>query len=74
MTDYTPVPTRDLDALYERVEQAERQRDEALAVLRGLEWCLYGPEDSCPECHWTQARGHDDGCALAAAIGGEKAA
>lgn len=44
--------------------------DRALKVLADLEWNDYG---RCPACCWERTRGHEDGCAMAVALGRQEA-
>lgn len=50
--------------------EAIRQRDEAIEVLKSVEWVIktsYG--STCPVCLWWNETGHKPDCKLAKAIG-----
>lgn len=57
------------DAAVARAEQAERERDEAKAILALIEWCGGSREDGwrCPDCREEQDApgGHAHDCRLA---------
>ena len=63
-------------AAREMVRAAERERDEARAVLRDVEWegerrraGDYMPrEESCPRCYSPRSAGHTNACRLASAL------
>ena len=58
------------------LEKVIKQRDAARAVLAELEWEPYfsiaGSFYRCPKCHARKDNGHDDDCALHAALLGHR--
>lgn len=59
-----------LTAATKRADDAERERDAALAVLRDVEWAgsPYFGDHPCPRCRLSSA--HHPSCALAACLNG----
>lgn len=54
-----------------RADDAERERDAALAVLRDVQWSSNaGYNGSCPCCYNEEAASHRANCALAACLKG----
>jgi len=62
---------------WEEVDHLTRERDEARALLREVEWALVRYctthqkwEQCCPVCHGCQMTGHNPDCRLHAALAG----
>lgn len=57
-------------AATKRADDAEKQRDAAVKVLRDAEWNSYDGPGVCKLCRQTKTVGHAPSCALAACLNG----
>jgi phosphatidylethanolamine-binding protein (PEBP) family uncharacterized protein len=55
----------EVESLRSQLSERERERDEARAVLRELEWFGFG---FCPACNGEKPQGHFPKCSLAACL------
>ncbi len=58
---------RRLEVQYKaRIEELEDENSKLIDLLKRYEW--KGPNDTCPDCGWTERTGHPTLCDLGKAI------
>lgn len=63
-----PVIRVRLATLSAELRAAREQRDEALRVIRGIEWIYKNGHYYCPWCEIPRELGHAENCTLAAVL------